>query len=88
MNRMTWPMAFALVFGAVPFAVFMVAVCAVYPFVGVPIVAGAVVAHGAYVRYRRDAALIDRAAVDYPRAAALVAAPLPDMPTVPNRLRR
>ncbi|VEG57135.1 Uncharacterised protein [Mycolicibacterium aurum] len=88
MNRINWPTAFVIVFGAVPFAVFIIAVLAVYPLVGWPLVAGAVVAHGAYLRHRRDTALAERAAIDFPRNAEIVAQRLPEPRTVPLRQAR
>jgi hypothetical protein len=80
---MNWPTSFALVFAGLPAFVFGVAVLAVYPVVGVPLLLGGTAVVGYICRQRRRDALAARTALDYPRAAALVAQPLPDMPTAP-----
>ena len=85
MKSLTWPQAFALVFGALPASVFTVAVLGVYPLVGWPVLAGVVTAYGLHRRARRRAALALRADATHAANLALVAAPLPDLPTVPIR---
>lgn len=85
MRQLTWPQAFALVFGALPAFVFTVAVLGVYPLVGWPILAGAVTAYGLHRRVRRREALALRAEATHAANLTLVAAPLPEMPTVPIR---
>ena len=85
MKQLSWPTAFALVFGALPAFVFAVAVIATTPLVGWPLLASGAFAYGAYRRHVQMAALAARAELLYPANAALVAAPLPDMPTVPLR---
>jgi hypothetical protein len=85
-TRINCPTAFALVFGALPAFVFTVAVLAVYPVVGWPLLAIGTTAFWAVRKRAHRNALAARAAVEYPRNAALVFAPLPDAPTVP-RLR-
>jgi membrane protein implicated in regulation of membrane protease activity len=85
MRNISWPTAFALVFGIVPLVVFGIAVLCTYPAgaTGFLAVAAAVVLYER--RQTRRTALARRCSADYQRAAALVAAPLPDMPTVPMR---
>ena len=85
MRQLTWPQAFALVFGALPAFAFTVAVLGVYPLVGWPLLASGAFAIGAYRRHVHFAALAARALADYPANLALVAAPLPELPTVPMR---
>lgn len=85
--RLTWPMAFALVFGGLPLIVFGVAVLCAYPAIMLPVF---VVAMATFCYCRRQvvhAALAARCSAEYQHAAALVAAPLPDLPTVPMRGR-
>lgn len=85
MKSLTWPQAFVLVFGALPAFMFTVAVISVYPMTGVPLVLGGLAAYGLHRRGRTRAALALRAAANYPANLALVAAPLPELPTVPMR---
>lgn len=76
-RSISWPAAFAFVFGGVPLAVLAVfAVCA-YPLVGLPLAVLGVAATCYERRQTRRAALADRAAAQYARNAAVVAAPLP-----------
>ena len=88
MPNITWPTAFALVFGGMPLVVFGTAVLVGYPLVVLPLLA---IFLGAVLLGRRQArhdALAERAAAGYPFAAALVAQPLLDLPTVPRRYFR
>lgn len=83
--ELSWPQAFALVFGCLPLAFFATAVLVAYPDV---VLLGLGIGCAAWWLERRSArraALAERAAVEYPRASALVAEPLPDMPTIPMR---
>lgn len=85
MPELSWPQAFALVFGGLPLVVFATAVLVSYPAVVLPVLG---IGSAAWVLVRREArltALAERCAADYPYAAALVAQPLPDLPTVPMR---
>ena len=85
MKQLTWPTAFALTFAGLPAFVFAVAVIATNPLVGWPLLASGAFAYGAYRRHVQMAELAARAELLYPANAALVAAPLPEMPTVPLR---
>lgn len=93
-RQMNWPTAFALVFGALPALVFAVAVLCAYPGVVLPLCTGAALFVVGDRAGRRRAAVATRAAVEYRRnaavVAAVVAAPLPTRdlctaPTVPLR---
>src|SRR5262245_45233709 len=84
-RRLTWPDAFALVFGGVPLVVIVLAAIAAYPGAMLPLFFGAGLFTAGTRIARRRTALAQRAALDYPRNAAIVAAPLPPMPTVPIR---
>lgn len=79
----SWPTAFVLVFGGMPLVVFATAVLVTYPAVILPLLAMALGAVWFGRKQSRRDALAERAAAEYPFAAALVAAPLPDMPTIP-----
>jgi hypothetical protein len=85
MRQLNWPTAFTLVFGDLPLVVYGVAGLRVYPAVMLPVpaIGTSAVCHAR--RQTRRTALAARAAADYQHAAALVSAPLPDMPTVPLR---
>jgi len=85
MKSLTWPQAFTITFAGLPAFMFTVAVIGVYPATGVPLVLGALAAYGVHRRARTQAALALRASADYPANLALVAAPLPELPTVPMR---
>lgn len=94
MNRqMNWPTAFALVLGGLPALVFAVAVLCAYPGVVLPLCTGAALFVVGDRAGRRRAAIATRAAAEYRRNAALVAAPLPardpcTAPTVPLRRQK
>jgi hypothetical protein len=81
MTRLNWPTAFALVFGGLPALVFAAAVLCTYPVPVLCFSTGAALFVLGDRAGRRRAAVSARAAVEYRRATALVAAPLPDMPT-------
>lgn len=85
MRAITWPVAFVLVFGALPAFAFTVAVVCTFPGQALPFASGvALFALGERIS-RRRAAVAERAALAYPHNAAIVARPLPDMPTIPLR---
>lgn len=84
-HRITWPVAFTVVFGVVPLAAFLVAVVCVYPAQALPFFGGVAVFVAAERIGRRRVALAQRAAIEYPRNAAIVAAVLPEPRTVPIR---
>ena len=85
MRRIDWPTAFAIVFGAVPLAVFLVAVLVAFPVQTLSFSGGAAIFWTCERIGRRRAAVAERAALAYPRNAAIVAQPLPDLPTIPMR---
>lgn len=85
MNRLNWPTAFVLVFGALPAFAFTVAVVCMFPGQALPFAGGiALFVLGERIS-RRRAAVAERAALAYPNNAAIVAARLPDLPTIPLR---
>lgn len=77
MTPISWPTAFAVVFGGVPLAILAVFVVCAYPLVGLPLAVIGAAATCYERRETRRAALADRAAAEYARNAAAVAAPLP-----------
>lgn len=85
MRQITWPVAFVLVFGVLPAFAFTVAVAVTYPAQALPFFGGVAVFIAAERIGRRRAAVAARAALAYRHNAAIVVAPLPDMPTVPIR---
>lgn len=85
MRAITWPVAFVLVFGALPAFIFGVAVLCTFPGQALPFAGGIALFVLAERISRRRTAVAERAALEYPRNAAIVAAPLPDMPTIPLR---
>ena len=85
MSRLDWPEAFAIVFGVVPLVIFGIAVLCAFPAVVLPVLATTMGAVCLARRQARRDALAARCAAEYPFAATLVAAPLPDLPTVPMR---
>lgn len=87
MPDITWPQAFVIVFGGLPLVVFATAVVFTYPVLGLPLLATALGAVWFARRQSRRDALLERANQQHPALAAFVAAPLPDMPTVPMRRR-
>ncbi len=80
-----WPVAFALVFGAMPTLVIVLAALCTYPAVLLPVLGIGCAAWAYRATEFRRAAFSERAAAEYPLAAALVAQPLPDLPTLPLR---
>lgn len=85
MRQLTWPQAFALVFGGLPAFVFTLAAVATSPGVGWPVIALALAGYGLHRRARTRAALAARADATLAAYAGLVAAPLPDLPAEPMR---
>ena len=88
MTRLNWPTAFALVFGALPALALLLAVLCVYPAPALSFAFGAACFVAGDRIGRRRAAIAERAAVEYRSNAALIAAPLPELPTVPARAVR
>jgi hypothetical protein len=88
MPNLSWPMATTIIFAGMPAFVFSVAVVCAYPGIVLPMLGIACAAWGYRTKQARHAALAERAVAGYPFAAALVAAPLPDLPTVPRRYFR
>lgn len=85
MRAITWPVAFTLVFGALPAFAFTVAVVCTFPGQALPFCGGvALFVLGERISHRR-AAVAERAALAYPLKAAIVAAPLPEPRTIPIR---
>jgi hypothetical protein len=84
-KRVTWPVAFTITFAGVPLVVILLAAATAYPAVVLPMLAGAGLFVTAERIGRRRAQIAERAAIEYPSHAALVAAALPPMPTVPIR---
>ena len=64
---------------------FTVAVLGVYPLVGWPLLVGGLAAFGLHRQGRVRTRLAARADAGYSASLALVAAPLPELPTVPMR---
>lgn len=83
--NLNWPTAFVLVFGGMPLVVFAAAVLVAYPGIFLPSFTTMLIAAWFGRRQSRRDALAARCAAGYPLAAAFVAAPLPDLPTVPLR---
>jgi len=87
-SALDWPTAFVIAFGGVPLVMFGIAVVFAFPAISLPILG---IGGAAWVLLRRQArhdAIASRCAREYPLAAALVARPLPDLPTVPMRRAR
>ena len=85
MTNLTWPAAFVLVFGGVPLVVSGVAVLCVYPAIVLPVLVTVLGAVWLGRNQARRDGLAARADQQHAVLAALVAAPLPDLPTVPIR---
>lgn len=78
-----WPAAFVAVLGGVPLALFCVAVVIVYPAISIPLLATTSAALWLSRKHTRHNALAAHADAQHPALAALVAQPLPPMPTEP-----
>lgn len=85
MKPLNWPTAFALVFAGLPAFVFATAVVFVYPHIALPLLLGGTAAVWQSRRKARRDALAARADAQHTALAALVAGPLPPLPTVPMR---
>lgn len=85
---LTWPQAFALVFGGLPAFTLALAVLGVYPAMGWPLVVLGCVGYGLHRRAQTRAALAARADASLATYAALIASPLPaHTPTPATRPR-
>lgn len=83
MRRVDWPTAFALVFGGLPAFTLILAAACTYPAIVLPLLACGTLLYNTHRRHRRHDAIAARADAQHATLAALLAAPLPDLPTVP-----